>query len=64
MPKRNKQEHYFYLENRDKIIEVTEHYDDCPNRARYVPIDVCTCNCYEEQIFMIGSNAQLDQFYK
>lgn len=64
MNTRNKQHHYFYLGNRDKILNITEHYDDCPyKKYETTPISVCMCNCYEEQIFMIGCEAQRDQFY-
>lgn len=64
MLKRNKIEHNFFLSNLAKIVEINEHYDDCIYRDRIGPIDVYTCNCYAEQIFMIGSTAQRDQFYK
>lgn len=62
-PHRSKCNHEFYLLNRDKILEINQHYDDCLHKDRLAPLDVCPCNCYQEQIFLLGSEAQRDQFY-
>jgi len=61
--KHNQQHHNFYLANRDKILEINEHYEGCNYVHRNVPMNECACNCYEEQIFLLGSEAQRDQFY-
>jgi hypothetical protein len=51
---RTKKEHYKYLNYRDKILQINEHYDDCIHKNKPWPINKCECNCYEEQIFLLG----------
>lgn len=60
---RSRFDHEAYLEHRDKIIEVSRHYDDCEEQGRNVPLYACPCTCYQEQIFLLGMKTQKDLFY-
>ena len=46
-----------------KIMEINEHYDDCEYAERTAPIDVCACDCYKKQIFLLGREAEEKLFY-
>ena len=48
----------------ERILEINEHYEGCHFHNRSIPIDECTCNCYNKQIFKLGMEEQKRQFYE
>jgi len=47
-----------YAKNKKAIAKVKKHYKDCPYKGRFIPMNVCACDCYERRIFTIGVKAQ------
>ena len=47
-----------FAKSKDKIMEINTHYNDCHFRNSSAPIDVCSCYCYQKQIFQLGVEAQ------
>lgn len=47
-----------FKKQRDCGKVFVEHYDDCtaPGRAM-VPINECSCDCYEKRLFVAGYSA-------
>ena len=52
-----------FMKNRDKVLEINEHYDGCKYANRSIPIDECMCDCYNRQVFKLGRVAESDMFY-
>ena len=48
---------------KEKVMEINTHYNDCHFRNSSAPIDVCSCYCYQKQIFQLGMQAQEALFY-
>lgn len=49
--------------HRNKIMEISDHYEGCEYEKRLVPIDECLCDCYTKQIFDLGREVERDLFY-
>ena len=44
--------------NKETILEINEHFEDCNYRDSSVPINICPCDCYNMQIFNLGRQAE------
>jgi hypothetical protein len=52
-----------FAESKQKVMEINTHYNDCHFRNSSAPIDVCSCYCYQKQIFQLGMIAQEELLY-
>ncbi len=53
-----------YSANKEKIININEHFEGCRYGGRSIPIDECLCDCLEKQVFDLGMKQQRDNFYR
>lgn len=36
------------------LVQILKHRDDCPQKDSKIPINACTCHCFERGIFDLG----------
>jgi len=61
--KRDKFKHELFKQYKDGTIGI-EHYEGCQFENRLIPVSEAPCTCYEEVIFTLGTQAQIDLFYE
>jgi len=44
----------FQKVRKEESYKNPQHFEDCGNIKSNVPIDECSCNCFEKRIFEIG----------
>ena len=52
-----------YMSMKNKLIDISEHYDGCRYENTSIPINECRCDCYERQVFMLGFAAHEKSMY-
>lgn len=58
----DKFKHESFKNAKEKIYDI-DHYDDCKYVGYSAPINEMPCDCYSEQLFALGMEAQEALFY-
>lgn len=53
-----------WKKNREKVIEINEHFDGCRYENSSIPIDECLCDCFNKQVFWLGMEQKSKDFYE